>query len=76
MMGAARTVPTPESSGAGEPAPDVFGGCMHTVIVMGGGFALLLACLLLGYAFGDGLPGLTSGAKAFLGDTCPLRLAA
>ena len=39
---------------------------MHTVIVMGGGFALLLACLLLGYAFGDGLPGLISGAKAFL----------
>jgi hypothetical protein len=39
---------------------------MHTVIVVGGGFALLLACLLLGYAFGGGMPGLVSGAKVFV----------
>lgn len=39
---------------------------MHTVIVMGGGFALLAACLLLGHAFGQGMPGLAAGAKLFV----------
>ena len=39
---------------------------MHTVIVVGGGFALLLACLLLGHAFGDGMLGLVTGAKIFI----------
>jgi hypothetical protein len=39
---------------------------MHTVVVVGGGFALLLSCLLLGYAFGAGLPGLATGAKLFI----------
>ena len=38
---------------------------MHTVIVLGGGFALLLACLLLGHAWGS-MPGLVMGAKAFI----------
>ncbi len=39
---------------------------MHTVIVVGGGFALLLACLLLGHAFGGGKAGLVMGAKVFI----------
>jgi len=39
---------------------------MHTVIVVGGGFALLLACVLLGHAFGGGMPGLLTGAKLFI----------
>ena len=39
---------------------------MHTAIVLGGGFALLLACLLLGHAFGGGVPGAVSGAKWFI----------
>jgi hypothetical protein len=39
---------------------------MHTVIVVGGGLALLLACLLLGHAFGGGMPGLVTGAKLFV----------
>jgi hypothetical protein len=39
---------------------------VHTVIVLGGGFSLLLSCLLLGHAFGGGLPGAISGAKLFL----------
>ena len=39
---------------------------MHTVFVVGGGFALLVACLLLGHAFGSGMPGLVSGAKVFI----------
>jgi hypothetical protein len=39
---------------------------MHTFVVIGGGFALLLSCLLLGYAFGAGLPGLVTGAKLFI----------
>ena len=43
---------------------------MHTVIVIGGGFALLAASLLLGHAWG-GLPGLVAGAKWFI----PLWLA-
>lgn len=38
---------------------------MHTVIVLGGGFALLLACLLLGNAWGS-MPGLIMGAKVFI----------
>jgi hypothetical protein len=38
---------------------------MHTVIVVGGAFALLLACLLLGHAFG-GRPGMLLGAKLFI----------
>ncbi len=44
---------------------------MHTVIVLGGGFAALLACLLLGHAWGNGLPGVLAGAKVFI----PLWLA-
>ena len=39
---------------------------MHTVIVIGGGFALLLTCVLLGHAFGGGMPGLVTGAKLFI----------
>ena len=39
---------------------------MHTVIVVGGGLALLLACLLLGHAFGGGNAGLATGAKVFI----------
>ncbi|PYN51163.1 MAG: hypothetical protein DMD94_25790 [Candidatus Rokuibacteriota bacterium] len=39
---------------------------MHTVIVLGGGFALLLTCVLLGHAFGGGTPGLAMGAKLFI----------
>jgi len=38
---------------------------MHTVIVLGGGFALMAACLLLGHAWG-GMPGLVAGAKLFI----------
>ena len=38
---------------------------MHTVIVLGGGFALMLACLLLGHAWGA-MPGLLVGAKVFI----------
>ena len=39
---------------------------MHTVIVLGGGFALLVACLLLGHAFGSGTAGVVTGAKVFI----------
>jgi hypothetical protein len=39
---------------------------MHTAIVLGGGFALLLACLLLAHAFGGGVPGAVTGAKLFI----------
>ena len=39
---------------------------MHTGIVVGGCLALLLACLLLGHAFGGGIRGLVTGAKAFV----------
>jgi hypothetical protein len=39
---------------------------MHTVIVVGGAFALLLACLLLGHAFGGGRPGMVLGAQLFI----------
>ncbi|MCB1625843.1 MAG: hypothetical protein KDI32_14705 [Pseudomonadales bacterium] len=38
---------------------------MHTVIVVGGGLALLLACVLLGHAWGS-MPGVVVGAKAFI----------
>ena len=38
---------------------------MHTVIVLGGGFALMLACLLLGHAWGA-MPGVLVGAKVFI----------
>ncbi|WP_431283803.1 hypothetical protein ACQW02_03030 [Humitalea sp. 24SJ18S-53] len=38
---------------------------MHTVIVLGGGFALLLACLLLGHAWG-GMPGAVMGGRVFI----------
>lgn len=37
---------------------------MHTVIVVAAGFAMLLACLLLGHAWGS-TPGLALGAKVF-----------
>ena len=39
---------------------------MHTAIVLGGGFSLLLSCLLLGHAFGSGVPGALSAAKLFI----------
>ena len=39
---------------------------MHTVIVLGGGIFLLLACLFLGHAFGGGMPGAALGAKVFI----------
>jgi hypothetical protein len=39
---------------------------VHTAIVLGGGLALLLSCLLLGHAFGGGMPGAITGAKVFL----------
>jgi len=39
---------------------------VHTAIVLGGGFSLLLACLLLGHAYGGGMPGALSGAKVFI----------
>jgi hypothetical protein len=39
---------------------------MHTVIVLGGAFALLVSCLLLGHAFGGGMPGAVAGAKVFI----------
>ncbi|WP_218511298.1 hypothetical protein [Variovorax sp. dw_308] len=45
---------------------------MHTVIVLGGGFALMAACLLLGHAWGHGMAGVVAGAKVFV----PLWLAA
>jgi len=38
---------------------------MHTVIVIGGGLAALLACLLLGHAWGN-MPGLVRGAQVFI----------
>ena len=38
---------------------------MHTVIVLGGGFALLAASLLLGHAWG-GMQGMVMGAKVFI----------
>jgi len=34
---------------------------VHTAIVVGGGFSLLLSCLLLGHAFGGGMPGAVAG---------------
>lgn len=39
---------------------------MHTLIVLGAGFSMLLACLLRGHAWGS-TPGLITGAKAFFG---------
>ena len=39
---------------------------MHTAIVLGGGFSLLLTCLLLGHAFGGGMPGAVAGARLFI----------
>jgi hypothetical protein len=39
---------------------------VHTVIVLGGGISLLVACLLLGHAFGGGMAGLVTGAKVFI----------
>lgn len=38
---------------------------MHTIIVLGAGLALLVACLLLGHAWGA-MPGLVQGAKLFI----------
>jgi hypothetical protein len=38
---------------------------MHTVIVLSGGAALLVACLLLGHGFGS-MQGLAWGAKVFI----------
>jgi len=39
---------------------------MHTVIVLCGGAALLVACLLLGHAFGGTMQGSARGALAFI----------
>ncbi|MDR5170384.1 hypothetical protein IHQ56_00985 [Methylobacillus flagellatus] len=39
---------------------------MHTLIVLGGGFALLITSLLLGHAWGNGISGLLTGAKTFI----------
>jgi hypothetical protein len=39
---------------------------VHTAIVLGAGFSLLLTCLLLGHAFGGGMPGALAGAKLFI----------
>jgi hypothetical protein len=39
---------------------------VHAAIVVGGGFSLLLSCLLLGHAFGGGVPGAIAGAKLFI----------
>lgn len=39
---------------------------MHTAIILAAGFAILLACVLLGHAWG-GAPGLAMGLKAFFG---------
>ena len=39
---------------------------MHTLIVVSGGFALLIGSLLLGHAWGDGLPGILVGVKFFI----------
>ena len=39
---------------------------MHTLIVLGGGLAVLAACLLLGHAWGNGMPGVLAGAKVFI----------
>jgi hypothetical protein len=38
---------------------------VHTIIVIAGGLCLLLACVLLGHAWGA-MPGLVQGAKLFL----------
>jgi hypothetical protein len=37
---------------------------MHSAVVLGGAFSLLLACLLLGHAWGLGV---VDGAKIFIG---------
>ena len=39
---------------------------MHTLIVIGGGFALLITCILLGHAWGSGTQGLSTGIKTFI----------
>lgn len=39
---------------------------MHTLIVIGGGMAALVACLLLGHAWGGGLSGAAAGARLFV----------
>lgn len=39
---------------------------MHTVIILGAGAALLVACLLLGHAWGGAGAGLSWGARAFI----------
>ena len=39
---------------------------MHTLIVIGGGFSTLAACLLLGHAWSTGLTGLLMGARIFV----------
>jgi hypothetical protein len=39
---------------------------MHTIIVLCGGAALLVACLLLGHALVGSMQGLAWGAKAFI----------
>ncbi len=39
---------------------------MHTLIVVGGGLALLMACLLLGHAWGNGIAGLLNGIKLYI----------
>ncbi|WPG41060.1 hypothetical protein [Variovorax sp. EBFNA2] len=39
---------------------------MHTAYVMEGSFALLVSCLLLRRAFGNGPAGMVMGVKAFI----------
>lgn len=39
---------------------------MHTLIVLGGGLALMVACGLLGHAFGNGMPGALKGIAVFV----------
>lgn len=39
---------------------------MHTIIILGAAMALLVACLLLGQAWGGAPHGLSWGARAFI----------
>ena len=39
---------------------------MHTILVLCGGAALLVACILLGHAFGGAMHGAAWGAKTFI----------
>lgn len=39
---------------------------MHTAIVLAAGFAAMLACALLGHAWGNGMQGALSGMRIFI----------